>query len=311
MKVSIIVPIYNVEKYLSACIESLVTQTYSEIEILLVNDGSKDNCHLIMEEYAKKDSRIVCLYKQNGGLSDARNYGLKYATGEFCMFVDSDDTIDSRTVELCVHSAKQYHSDIVVFDMKYIYPDREEFASGGNFECKSFKENRELIFINNSACNKMFRTSLFENVQFPKGMWYEDLATIPILISKAHKVSKVNEPLYFYLQREGSIAHTINEKIFDIYKAIHMIELYYSNHELDEEIKQLYIHHGLFLTTLRIKDSSNEIEKYLEMNIAYMDKYYPEWRSIKRFKGYSLKVQLIFTLLKKNCFKTVRRIYRK
>lgn len=311
MKVSIIVPIYNVEKYLAECIESLIAQTYSNLEILLVNDGSPDNSNEVMERYAKKDNRIRCIYKENGGLSDARNTGLQYATGEYCLFIDSDDTIGLKTVELCVKSVEQYNSDIVAFDMKYIYPDHEEYASGGNFECSSFQSNRNLIFINNSACNKMFKTSLFEDIKFPKGLWYEDLATIPILLSKAKCVSKVNEPLYYYLQREGSIAHTINKKIFDIYKAINLIEKYYSNHELDNEIQQLYIQHGLYLTTLRIKDSSNEIEKYLKLNNQYLDQYYPKWRKINDFKGYSIKNKIIFKFLQKNLFKLVCLLYRK
>ena len=99
MKVSIIVPIYNVEQYLAKCIESLIQQTYKNIEILLVNDGSKDNSEKIMQQYAEKDERIVCLNKVNGGLSDARNYGLKYATGEYCLFIDSDDWLAVHAVE--------------------------------------------------------------------------------------------------------------------------------------------------------------------------------------------------------------------
>lgn len=311
MKVSIIVPIYNVEKYLAECIESLIKQTYSNIEILLVNDGSPDQSYKIMEQYAKRDCRIHCLYKENGGLSDARNYGLEHATGDYCLFVDSDDTIDWHTVELCVKNVEKYHSDIVVFDMKYIYPNHEETASGGNFECTSFSQNRNLVFINNSACNKLFKVSLFNDIKFPMGMWYEDLATVPILLSKANCVSKVDAPLYFYLQRTGSIAHTVNEKIFDIYNAIQKIEDYYKNHELENEIKKLYIHHGLYLTTLRIKDSSNEIEKYLKMNNQYLDQYIPAWRSVFNFKGYSIKNQIIFKLLQKNCFKLVKLLYRK
>lgn len=311
MKVSIIVPVYNVEKYLSKCIDSLIHQTYSDIEILLVNDGSLDHSPEIMKKYAREDKRIRCLNKKNGGLSDARNYGLLYAEGEYCLFVDSDDYLDIRAVELCVNSAEQYRSDIVVFDMKYIYSDRVEIAGGGDFACTSFSENKEVIFINNSACNKMFKRSLFQDVKFPVGMWYEDLATIPILLFRAKKISKIDVPLYYYVQREGSIAHTINNKIFDIYKAIHIVEDCCSVYGMQEEIKNMYIRHGLYLTTIRIKESSDEILKYLKLNNTYLDKYLPEWRSIRRFNGYSIKSVIIFKLLQKDKFKLVQKLYRK
>jgi glycosyltransferase involved in cell wall biosynthesis len=264
-----------------------------------------------MEEYAKQDNRVKCLYKENGGLSDARNYGLKYSNGEYVMFIDSDDYIALNTVEFLVNSIIENKSEIAVCDMMYIYDDHQVYTSGGDFTTLHFVDNHEVIFINNSACNKLFKLSLFDDVRFPKGLWYEDLACIPIVLSKAEKVSKVNEALYFYIQRGDSIAHTINEKIFDIYKAIKMINDYYVDHKLDKEINKLYIEHGLFLTTLRIKDSGNDIIKYWKMNLENLDKYYPEWRNIKKFNDYSFKQNIIFRLLQKNNFKLVYKIYNK
>ena len=309
MLVSIIVPIYNVEQYLGKCIESLIGQTYGDIEILLVNDGSPDESDKVMEEYAARDRRISCLYKENGGLSDARNYGIDHANGEYLMFVDSDDYIALDTIELLVASIKEKDSEIAVCDMEYVYDDHEVYTSGGDFEVLSFSDNHEVVFINNSACNKLFRKSLFDDIRFPKGMWYEDLACIPIVLSKAKRVSKVNKALYFYVQRGGSIAHTINEKIFDIYKAIDIIGNYYGNHEMDAEIRKLYIEHGLFLTTLRIRESADDIIGYWKMNLDKLDEYYPEWRNIRKFSDYGIKQNIIFKLLQKNRLKTVLKIY--
>jgi glycosyltransferase involved in cell wall biosynthesis len=311
MLVSIIVPIYNVEKYLNKCIDSLIKQTYNKIEILLVNDGSKDNSNIIMEEYAKQDKRVKCFYKNNGGLSDARNYGLKNSNGEYVMFIDSDDYIALNAVELLVNSIKENSSEIAVCDMSYVYDDHQTYTSGGNFDTLSFNDNHEVIFINNSACNKLFKISLFDDIKFPTGLWYEDLACIPIVLSKAKKVSKINEALYFYVQRGDSIAHTISNKIFDIYQAIKMISDYYDNHQLDKEINKLYIEHGLFLTTLRIKDSGDEVIKYWEMNLEKLDQYYPAWRNIKKFDNYSFKQNIIFKLLQKNKLNLVYKIYNK
>ena len=311
MKVSIIVPIYNVEQYLAKCIESLIHQTYENIEVLLVNDGSKDNSEKIMQEYAEKDQRIVCLNKVNGGLSDARNYGLKYATGQYCLFIDSDDWLAEHAVEACVNKVNQTGAEVVAFDMIYVYPDRETFATGGDFDVLSFEENPEVVLINNSACNKMFKTALFENIEFPKGLWYEDLATIPIVLSKASSVAKVNDGLYYYLQRESSIAHTINPKVFDIYKAIRMVENAFENTSLSVQIPKLYVEHGLNLTTIRIKNDADDVVKYWKMNNEHLDKYFPAWRSYKNFDGYSAKSKLIFWLLQHDMFQIVKILYRR
>lgn len=311
MKISVIVPIYNVEKYLVKCIDSLVNQTYHDLEIILVNDGSTDSSEDIIKQYAEKDNRILALNKNNGGLSDARNYGLKYATGDYCLFIDSDDYLALNALELCVNKINETGADIVCFDMIYVYSDHTVFASGGDFNLISFKKNPNAILINNSACNKMFKRNLFELIEFPKGMWYEDLATIPIILSKANLIAKVNEGLYYYLQREQSIAHTINEKVFDIYKAIKMVEDYFADISLKDEISKMYIEHGLNLTTLRIKDDADDIVKYLKLNNQYLDKYYSSWRKIKKFEGYSLKKKIVFYLLQHDLFKLVKLIYKK
>ena len=311
MKVSVIVPIYNVEQYLAKCIESLIHQSYKNLEILLVNDGSTDKSQSVMEEYALKDERIVCLNKENGGLSDARNYGMKFASGEYCMFVDSDDWLALDAVESCVKRIKQTGAEIVCFDMVYVYSDHQTFASGGDFELLSFEKNPEVVLVNNSACNKMLKVSLFENIEFPKGMWYEDLATIPIVLSKAKSVAKVNQGLYYYLQRERSIAHTISPKVFDIYKAISMVENAFKGTNLENQISKLYIEHGLHLTTIRIKNDADDVVKYLKLNNQYLDEYFPSWRSIKKFDGYSCKSKLIFMLLQHNQFQIVKKLYRR
>lgn len=311
MKVSIIVPIYNVEKYLAKCIDSLVNQTYRDVEIILVNDGSTDSSEDIVKQYAEKDCRILALNKVNGGLSDARNYGLKYATGEYCLFIDSDDYLALNAIELCVNKVNESNADIVCFDMIYVYSDHETFASGGDFDLLSFKKDSSAILINNSACNKMFKRTLFDHIQFPKGMWYEDLATIPIVLSKADCIAKVNAGLYYYLQREQSIAHTINEKVFDIYKAIKMVEDYFSGANLNDEIGKMYIEHGLNLTTLRIKNDAEDVVRYFRLNNQYLDQYYPTWRKIKKFEGYSMKKKIVFYLLQHDLFMLVKLIYKK
>ncbi len=314
--VSMIVPVYNVEKYLLKCVQSIQKQSYQNIEIILVNDGSKDNSLSICNDLAKYDDRIVVLDKPNGGLSDARNFGIQHAQGEWYSFIDSDDFIDEGMIESMLNAVVINDADIVVCDMEYLYDDgRLVLASGGEFECDSIPNNPALIRINNSACNKVFHRNLFDDVEFPLGKFYEDLATIPILLYKAKKIVKVDEAFYTYFQRSGSIAHTANRKIFDIYDAINTVIDYIKNkgneRKIIDELYHLYIVHGLDLTTLRIKDFDDKKirESYLTENMRILKKIYPDYEKDKLYQNYSFKKKLIFRLMKMGRMKTVLRIY--
>ena len=310
--VSVVVPIYNVEKYLSRCIDSIIDQSYDKLQIILVNDGSKDHSLEISKEYEAKDKRIIVLDKVNGGLSDARNYGIRYATGEYIVFIDSDDFIKENMIEKMLKKITMTNSDICVCDMEYLYDNGNiEFASGGDFDVTSDK----LVDINNSACNKMYKTSMFSDISFPVGKYYEDLATIPILMHKANKVCKVNEAFYVYYQRSGSIAHSANKKIFDIYYAIDRCIQYIKKHDNDlvsiKKLQSLYVLHGLDITTVRIKDfDDKDIRKeYLVENMKNLKKYYPDYQNDERYKHASMKKKLIYKLMEMNLMGVVLKIY--
>lgn len=313
--VSIIVPIYNVEKYLKRCLESLVSQTYEEIEILLVNDGSTDGSVKIAQEYADKYKNVILLSKKNGGLSDARNYGLRYAEGDYVAFIDSDDWIDERMIEKLVLKADSAKADIVCCDMEYVDDDgNRKYSSGGEFEIVDVKDFPEIISINNSACNKIYRRNLFDQIEFPVGDWYEDLGTVPKLIFLSERVAKVNEPLYFYYQRTESISHTKNEKIFDIYKCLKSVKNFIIERTNDEryvnEINKMFVIHGAELTTLRIKEYSSDRENYLEKNVDLLEENYPEWYQDEIIKSYPLKKRIVFFLLKKRWMKLLLKCFR-
>ena len=168
-KVSVIVPVYNVQDYIEECLLSIMNQSYKEIEIVAVNDGSTDDSLRVLEKMQARDSRIIILNKENGGLSDARNYGIKHSTGDYYLFVDSDDVIHENMVEELLESLMKENADIAVSDMEYFYEDSNErkYSSGGTFETTNCKKNPELIAINNSACNKLFKKELFQDVEFP------------------------------------------------------------------------------------------------------------------------------------------------
>ena len=181
--VSVVVPVYKVEQYLERCVKSICEQTYQELEIILVNDGSPDRCGEMCEELAQKDNRIQVLHKQNGGLSDARNAGVKLATGKYLLFVDSDDYIAKDLVEKAVAEAEKMACDMVLFDYYCVENGIEEVRTtqipGG-----------KVISL---------------DCPFPKGLYFEDLATTPIFFLKAERISYLKEPLYYYIIRENSI----------------------------------------------------------------------------------------------------------
>lgn len=313
-KVSIIVPIYNVESYLSKCLDSLINQTYKDIEIICVNDGSKDNSLSVAERYKEKDSRVKVYTKENGGLSDARNFGIEKAQGEYLCFVDSDDYIDKELLELSYNMGKENNSDIVCFDMYYVWSnDNLEYSWGSNYKGTSnYKDNPEIIFSNNSANNKLYKASFMKNRRFFKGMWYEDMAVIPVWIAEANNMAHVYKPLYYYVQRQGSITHKADERLFDIYKAIGIVK---DKLQLGAyEVRKLFFDNCLVMTTLRIKEFDDKETRisYYKKNIELLEKQYPNWYSdIKKDKDYNFKQKVIFTLYHLKLFGLVEKAYNK
>lgn len=307
MRFSIIIPVYNVEMYISKCIESVKEQTLTDFECLIIDDGTKDKSIEKAIETIGNDERFKIYHKANGGLSDARNYGIDKATGEYLFFLDSDDYIGNTLLEDTYNMAKKCDSDIVCFDMMYVYDnDEEKISSGADFECKSYKDDKSVIFINNSSNNKIYRRSFMNDKRFIKGMWYEDLAVIPVWLSKANNVSHVSKPLYYYLQREGSISHSADPRIFDIYKALNIIK-----EELHTDLTDLYLDNCLIMTTLRIRDIEDKnmrIDFYYK-HVDYLDNDCPKWYDAIKYKDYNIKQKIVFFLLKHRMIKLLDRLY--
>lgn len=221
--VSVIVPIYKVENYLRECVDSIISQSYKILEIILVDDGSPDKCPEICDEYAKIDSRIKVIHKPNGGLSDARNAGIEIAKGEYLSFVDSDDVIHSQMIEVL---------------MKPILEDKGLKMSACQF-LKFDTENKPNIFskINSkslilnyydyfdveswvTAWGKIYRKELFDNLKYPVGYLHEDVFVTPRMCYSSGKIAFSQDRLYFYLQREGSIMNKVSlKKISDNHDA--------------------------------------------------------------------------------------------
>lgn len=214
-KISVIVPVYKVENYLDRCVQSILNQTYTNLEILLVDDGSPDKCPCMCEEYAKKDNRVKVIHKQNGGLSDARNAGIDVATGEYITFVDSDDWISENCIEILQQTIDKNGTKISVIDTVESDGSKESersYSEGKiHKEVYTAEEAMRVIFLqdefNTSAWAKLYHRSIFDEVRFTTGILYEDLDLIYKLFDKAGNISFSREAQYYYFQRNDSIVH--------------------------------------------------------------------------------------------------------
>lgn len=227
-KVSIIVPIYNVEKYLKRCIDSIIEQSYTNIEIILVNDGSTDHCLDICQLYSQYDSRIIILNKENGGLSSARNMGLDYATGEYIMFVDSDDWIRVDAVELLLNDIINTHATMAIGQSRRCteYISSPQIHQSSKIIDKNQAITRMLKGEWISAWAKLYHKSLFYNVRFPLGKTNEDYAILIYIFEKVNYIILNPNEIYFYYIRPNSICtSSLNIRKFDeFYNAISVYE---------------------------------------------------------------------------------------
>lgn len=219
---SVVVPIYNVEKYLKQCLNSLANQTLSNIEIILVNDGSTDNSEAICQSYAEQDSRIKLFSKPNGGLSDARNFGIQKVTSPVVGFVDSDDYVDLDMFQVLMELKLRSNAEIAVGGVKMVSNDGEEYmvrAVEGEIIADRHDAMEELLKskrITNSVCNKIFDITLFDQISFPVGKLYEDEYVTYKLFDRANKVAMTNEVSYYYRSSPNSITHKpFSEREFD------------------------------------------------------------------------------------------------
>ena len=233
--ISVIVPVYNVEKYLSKCLDSIINQTYQNLEIICVDDGSTDSSPMILEEYAKKDSRIKIITRQNGGLSAARNTGVKNATGEFVSFVDSDDWIDLETYEKAIRHFSEgvdsvcWYAALVCEEGVECDFDGEKNWHRVKFSGKTTLDGDSFFKHTFTVWNKLWRRSIIEKykIDFPEGIIHEDFSFYTKYMALAPKTYFLNEYLYFYRKRKNSIMHSVSGKtpnhLFDTLKNFELV----------------------------------------------------------------------------------------
>ena len=312
--VSVIVPFYNVENYIERCLETLVEQTLEDIEIIIVNDGSKDGSKIIVDKFIKKyPEKIVYLEKENGGLSDARNYAIPYAKGEYIAFLDSDDYVEKTMYKDMYELAKKENSDMVECDFYWEYSlDRKKEDIGIIYSGK--KEMLEKIRV--VAWNKLIKRDILEKskIVFPKGLRYEDVEFTYKLVPYLDKVSFFKKPCVHYIQREGSISNNQNERNKEIFDVLNNVIQFYKENGLYEEYKNeleyIYIRYAFCSSLLRIvkvKDK-NIRSKLLELTWRKVNETFPNWKensllkSKKDFKSIYLKTINKFTF---NIYSTI------
>jgi glycosyltransferase involved in cell wall biosynthesis len=280
--VSIIVPVYNLEKYIAKCLESLVNQTLRDIQIIVVNDGSTDNSEIIINRYIPRyPDKITYIRKGNGGLSSARNAGLDKAEGEYIGCVDGDDHADITMFEKLYQKAKKMNADYVECDYYHEYPDRLKAKIG-----KRYSLDKMLAKGRCGAWNKIIKKEIIikSAIKYPEGLWYEDLEYFCKIIPHINTIGFVKEPLYYYVQRQDSICHTYNEKMKDIFKILDNVLEYYQKLELFEKYKvQLeYIYTvtllgGSFFNMVKIPDKKIR-GQLLSENWLRLENRFPHWR---------------------------------
>lgn len=255
MKVSVIVPVYNVENYLRKCLLSLVTQTMVDIEIIVVNDGSQDNSQSIIDGFQTQyPDKIKSLIKENGGLSDARNFGLAHATGEFVGFVDSDDYVSETMFGEMYDLAKKHNAEMVICNLQKVDENgkvTQKLTQIPNMPEVIDLENNFSVFSDLSyfACNKIFRKDLFEDIRFKKGIHFEDIQLIPQLLLKCNVIAQTQNYHYQYLERTDSITKTHTEKGLDILNAVEDVENAFHNSKYSDKrnaLKGFQILEGIY-----------------------------------------------------------------
>ena len=306
MKLSIIIPTYNVEEYLAKCLDSVIYPQLTDYEIIIVNDGSTDRSLAVAEEYRSKyPSLIRIISQENGGLGAARNTGIEAAAGEYLIFLDSDDSLAENAVtEILARLNEDF--DLCVFGMISVNENGEEVnkipvcTRDGVFDLEAYPE---LLLSAHSACNKICRRSLFiaGGIRFPGRVWYEDMRTMPKLYLLSEKICTDPRRWYVYLQRSGSITNNANvEKNLQIIDAADDLISYYKSagvfDQYKEELEYSVFFHQLLTASVRVCVVSAGHPALKELREDYIKKF-PDFQSNKYIKNMPLKYRLLSRLI--------------
>ena len=296
MLFSIIIPVYNVEKYLNQCVDSVLEQDFTDYEIILVDDGSTDNSPTICDKYAEKYTQIKVIHKTNGGLSDARNFGIKEAQGDYLIFLDSDDFWNGRNILSELHNIiVERNPDMIIhelssfYDLGKIVPRKFKNKDIQNFSF-DFKRDLKKLVDNDvyyaTACNKIIRTSIVKKneIEFPKGKVHEDVAWCANIIPYIRSYALYSNPFYYYRkERQGSLTIKVKPKnIIDLIDILSEREIFLSKYE--GGLSYLSYNYYIYLSHINLLKKEQK-QKYLEklIELKYLLDFYP--KSILSFRG--------------------------
>lgn len=324
MKISVIVPVYNVEKYIDKCLNSLKNQTLKDIEFIIVNDGSTDNSQKIIDKYVKIDNRFKSIKQKNGGQGSARNIGIEIARGEYIAFVDSDDYISEKMFEQMYLSAKTNNSDVVICGDYCVNVNgkvlRKELL---NLNGKVLNKNQmvDVLFDKMAVWNKIYKKTFFNilNVKFREKKWYEDFDFSMKILLSTDKIYVLNECLYYYLQREGSTMNNNNiKKNLEIFEAFDEILSFMKKKSLYDdnicEIEFIALLHIYLATNVRIicseVDKKDKIKYINEIN-QYFYNLFPKYKKNKYIKSkLSIKKKIVMHLLNFKMYSLIKLLFK-
>ena len=314
IKVSVIIPVYNVEKYLIKCIDSVLAQDYSEYEILLIDDGSTDKSGMICDEYANKYSNVKVFHQENKGLGGARNTGIDNATGEYIIFLDSDDYIEKFTLSTVMNKASADNADLVIYNMRTVTTDGVTIRESelnlpyGVFNISICKE---LIFAPISACSKLYKKSLFtnNNIRFPEEYWFEDIWIAYDIFLCAKRVVKCDDLLYNYVMRDNSIMNSDNiKRNLEIIKAFNKVRISLQQKNVWDkyynEIEYVIINNLYIGTSIRVLLNDTK-SVYLKEISEYVNNNYPLFIKNKYLKTNKIEYMICW-LIKLHRYKIVK-----
>ena len=310
-KISAIVPVYKSEKYLEKCLDSILTQTLDDVEVIIVNDGSPDNSQEIIDRYVEKyPEKIKAFVQENKGQAAARNAALEYATGEFISFVDSDDFLEVNAYKRAYRNATENNLDIVCFGMYEVKFGEKEATDYKYVTCDDV---RKLYILNESSpCNKIIRRSLLEenNLRFTENRIYEDFELIPQFALYTDKIGYIDECLYNYVIHHGSTMRQkeYNKKLACIFDVAETLKEKFYNTEYRTELEFLFIEHllhGAVLRFLAYPEGDADIVKIANV----VKKTFPKWRRNKYFKMQNWKYKLMCNLSYMKAIFVLRKIF--
>ena len=316
--ISIIVPVYNVERYLEKCVNSIINQTYKNLEIILVDDGATDSSGNMCDELAKSDNRIKVYHKENGGLSDARNYGVERATGDYIGFVDSDDYIDSEMYEKLYEAIKKENVDVAECSLKVIYPGKIELFTDEKYykvlgKTEYLEEYLTIKKIFGSVWTKLIKSDVAKKLVFPKGKLYEDTYYAYDLIEKVDRYVIMNNPYYNYLMRENSITNAkFNPRILDLIEIVEKFhKTTYENYPgLKEaaDCRKMYAYFSV-LNSILLEENYRDNEYYSEI-LNYFKRNYISLLKNK-YINHNRKLSVILIKLNIDLYRKVLMKYKK